>query len=81
MGIERKREKDVQTVEIDQEKHAQEMLASAAILNCLIKVTECSTRNNTATAAFITKTAVTTLTTTGMPLGWRWMIHHKIGRE
>ena len=68
MEIERKREKDVQTVEIDQEKHTQEMLAPAAArLNCLIIVTGCSTRKNTAKAAFLTKTAVTTLTTTAMP--------------
>ena len=79
MEIERKREKDVQTGEIDQEKHTQEMLAPAARLNCLINVTGCSTRKNTAIPAFITKTAVTTLITATMPLGWRWMVHHKIG--
>ena len=50
------------------------MLAPAARLNCLIIVTGCSTRKNTATAAVITKTAVTKSTTTTMPLGWRWSI-------
>ena len=77
--IERKREKEVQIVEIDQGKHTQEMVAPAARLNCLIIVTGCSTRKNTAKAAFITKTAVTTLITAAMPLGWRWMAYHKIG--
>ena len=67
--IERNREKEVQTVEVDQGKHAQEMLAPAARLNCLIIVTGCSTRNNTAIEAVITKTTVTTSTTTAMPLG------------
>ena len=79
MEIERKREKEVQTVEIDRGKHTQEMQAPAARLNCLIIVTGCSTRNNTAIAAVITKTTVTTSTTTAMPLDWRWMIHHKYG--
>ena len=78
MEIERKREKEVQTVEIDQGKHTQEMLAPAARLNCLITVTRCSTRNNTAIAEIITKTTVTT-STTALPLGWRWMVYHKIG--
>ena len=36
MEVERKREKEVQTVETDQGKHTQEMLAPAARLNCLI---------------------------------------------
>ena len=79
MEIERKREKEVQTVEIDRGKHTQEMLAPAVRLNCLIIVTGCSTRNNTAIAAVITKTTVTTPSTTALPLGWRWMVHHKIG--
>ena len=75
----RKKEKEVQTVEIDKEKHKQEMLAPAARLNCLIIVTGCSARNNTAIAAVTTKTTVTTSSTTALPLGWRWMVHHKIG--
>ena len=55
------------------------MLAPAAKVNCLITVTGCSTRNNTAIAEVITKTTVTTSTTTALTLGWKWMVHHKIG--
>ena len=79
MERERKREKEVQTIEIDKGKHIQEMLAPAAGLNCLIIVTGCTSRNNTAIAAVITTTTITTSTATAMPLDWRWKIHHKIG--
>ena len=55
------------------------MLAPAARVSCLITVTGCSTRNNTAIAEVITKTTVITSTTTALTLGWKWMVHHKIG--
>ena len=50
MEIEGKRERKEEelTVEIDQGKHIQEMLAPAAGLNCLIIVAGFSTWNNTA---------------------------------